>query len=414
MRRLKALMVIGLGLAFVVLPIVNGFTEAAPKVLKIGNTVPLKAKEGIQIKKWLELLAERLNNSGGLRVKGERYNVKIISYDDEYSADTGRAAAERLIYQDKVKHIICQWGSAPIVATLKAAEINKVLQIGNGMTEVTMEPQWHYYFRSPSLFWIAGQNFAYFKEFKRRGLPMTIVQINPDDITGRGATKKNLMMYKNIGIKALDNLFYKRGTTDYTPFATKIKSLNPGFVDTGATRGGAPSLLMAKALYDVGYKGGKIFNNMADAYEDIVNKVGPKAIEGAVGGFKDPRDYRTEKWVLDLCDAYEKKYGIWETDATNWIGGWFILMEAIKKADSLDVDDLAKALDGMEYSTLYSKGKFVARPDKKNSRTCDSVSEQYPGIIRNGKFEILKKVSIEENYGKTITAYGLSKIYGNP
>jgi hypothetical protein len=67
----------------------------------------------------------------------------------------------------------------------------------------------------------------------------------------------------------------------------------------------------------------------------------------------------------------------------------------------------------MEYSTLYSKGKFVARPDKKNSRTCDSVSEQYPGIIRNGKFEILKKVTVEENYKKTIKAYGLTKLYGN-
>ncbi|MBW2000292.1 MAG: ABC transporter substrate-binding protein [Deltaproteobacteria bacterium] len=390
----------------------GGPTLGATKVLKLGNTVPMKTKEGIQITKWLELLAERLNNSGGLMVKGERYKVQIISYDDEYSADTGRAAAERLIYQDKVKHIICQWGSAPIVATLRVAETNKVLQIGNGMTEKTMEPQWHYYFRSPSLFWLAGQQVVFLEEFKRRGLPMTVVQINPDDITGRGATKKNSRVYKNLGVKILDNLFWKRGTSDYTPFATKIKSINPGFVDTGTTPGGAPTLLLAKALYDVGYKGGIIFNNMADAYREILDKVGPDAIEGAVGGFKDPRDYRTEKWVLDLCDAYEKKYGVWETDATNWIAGWFILMQAIKKADSLDVDDLAKALDGMEYSTIYSRGRFVARPDRKNSRTCDSVNEQFPGIIRNGNFVILKKVSIDENYRMTLKAYGLEKVYG--
>ena len=413
MKKLRLMMVVVLGIGLTAFLLSSGFVEAAStKTLKLGNTVPLKTKEGIQIKKWLELLAERLNNAGGLVVKGQKYNVEIISYDDEYSADTGRAAAERLVYQDKVKHIICQWGSAPIVATLQVAEPNKVLQIGNGMTEKTMEPKWHYYYRSPSLFWLSGQQVEFLDEFKRRGLPMSVVQINPDDITGRGSTKKQTLFYKNMGVKTLDALFWKRGTTDYTPFATKIKSINPGFVETGTTPGGAPTVLLAKALYDVGYKGGVIFNNMADAWREIIDKVGPQAIEGALGGFKDPRDYQTEKWILELCDAYEKKYGVWETDAVNWISGWFVLMDAIKKADSLDVDDLTKALDGMEYQTIYSKGRFVARPDQKNSRTCDSVGQQFPGIIRKGKFEILKKVSIEENYNKTIQAFGLAKVYG--
>jgi ABC-type branched-subunit amino acid transport system substrate-binding protein len=110
------MMVVGVCLGLLFTPQLNNFAPAeAAKTLKLGNTVPMKAKEGIQIKKWLELLAERTNKAGGLVVKGERYNIEIISYDDGYSADTGRAAAERLIYQDKVKHIICQWGSAPIV-----------------------------------------------------------------------------------------------------------------------------------------------------------------------------------------------------------------------------------------------------------------------------------------------------------
>lgn len=412
MKKLQFAMIMGLGLGLLVLPLLNGIATAAPaKTLKIGNTVPLKTKEGIQIKKWLELLAERLNKAGGLVVKGERYNIQIISYDDEYSADTGRAAAERLIYKDKVKHIICQWGSAPIVATLQVAEPNKVLQIANGMTEKTMVPKWHYFYRSPSLFWINGQQVEYVNQFKKRGLPMTVVFINPDDITGRGATKKNTMFYKNMGVKILDTLFWKRGTSDYTPFATKIKSINPGFVDTGTTPGGAPTLLLAKALYDVGYKGGKVFNNMADTWKEIVDKVGPEAIEGAVGGFKDPRDYRTERWALELCDAYEKKYGVWETDAINWITGWFVFMAAVKKADSLDVDDLTRALDGLEYESLYAKARFVARPDKKNPRTCDSVGQQFPGIIKNGKFQIIKIMSIDENYEKTVKSYGLQNVY---
>ncbi|MBW1799761.1 MAG: ABC transporter substrate-binding protein [Deltaproteobacteria bacterium] len=411
MKKLQIVMAMVLGLGLVMLPVING-NALAVKTLKLGNTVPMKTKEGIQIKKWLELLAERVNKAGGLEVKGEKYNIQIISYDDEYSADTGRAAAERLIYKDKVKHIICQWGSAPIVATLQIAEKNKVLQIGNGMTEKTMEPKWHYYFRSPSLFWISGQQVEYLNQFKKRGLPMTVVMINPDDRTGRGATKKNTRFFKQMGVKILDTLFWKRGTSDYTPFATKIKSKNPGFVDTGTTPSGAPTVLIAKALYDVGYKGGGIFNNMSDSWKEIVQKLGPEVIEGACGGFKDPRDYRKEKWVLELCDAYERKYGVWETDAINWIGGWFVLMDAVKKADSLDVDVLAKTLQGVEYDTIYARGKFVARPDKKNPRKCDSVGEQIPGIIKNGKFQVIKIMSYDENYRLTVKSYGMEKVFG--
>lgn len=383
----------------------------SPKILKIGNTVPMKSTAGIQIKKWLDLLAERLNASGGLTVKGERYDVQIISYDDEYSADAGRACAERLIYQDGVKHIVCQWGSAPILATLNVAEPNKVLMVCDGATEETMDPKWHYVYRSPSLFWINGAFLEYLEEFKRRGFPMTVVQINPDDTTGRAAAKRRAMLYENVGVRIIEDLFYKRGTTDYTPFATKIKSLNPGFVDTGTTPGGPPTLLLAKALFEVGYKGGKIFNNMATTWSEIADKVDPSAVEGAVGLFRDPRAYRTEKWVLDLCEAYEKKYGVWETDAVNWISGWFFLIAAIKKADSIEVEDLVKALDGLEVDCLDCRQRLVARRDKNNPRACDAVPEQIPGIVRDGKFQVMKRMSIEENFRLCLKGYKMEEIY---
>ena len=80
MKKFRFMMVVALGIGLMAFVLSSGFAEAASaKTLKIGNTVPLKTKEGIQIKKWLELLAERLNNAGGLVVKGQKYNVKIIS-----------------------------------------------------------------------------------------------------------------------------------------------------------------------------------------------------------------------------------------------------------------------------------------------------------------------------------------------
>lgn len=256
MRKVWYLMVLVFATGVVLAPFFAGFAAEPAKTLKIGNTVALKTKEGIQIKKWLELLAERQNAAGGIVVKGQRYNIQPISYDDDLTVDGGRAAGERLVYQDKVKHVICQFNSPPIIGVLGVAEPNKVLQIGNGMTEKTMEPQYHYYYRAPSMFFNNGAQVYYINHFKSLGLAQSVVIIAPDDVTGRGASEKLLTTYKNMGVKVLDYLYYKRDTTDYTPFATKIKSLNPGFVDTGPTNGGAPTLLLAKAMYDVGYKGG--------------------------------------------------------------------------------------------------------------------------------------------------------------
>ena len=77
----------------------------------------------------------------------------------------------------------------------------------------------------------------------------------------------------------------------------------------------------------------------------------------------------------------------------------------------LSVDDLTKALNGMEFATLYCKYRFVARPDLNNARTCDSVAEMIYGVVKNGKFQVQPGISIDDNYRKTIVSYGLQKEY---
>ena len=61
MRSSKVVVATALGLCLFLLPFFVSFAAEPVKILKIGNTVALKSKEGIQIKKWLELLAERQN-----------------------------------------------------------------------------------------------------------------------------------------------------------------------------------------------------------------------------------------------------------------------------------------------------------------------------------------------------------------
>lgn len=45
--------------------------------------------------------------------------------------------------------------------------------------------------------------------------------------------------------------------------------------------------------------------------------------------------------------------------------------------------------------------------DKNNLRTCDAAEEEAPGIVKNGRFQVSKRVSIGGNYRDTRGAYGL-------
>ncbi len=161
----------------------------------------------------------------------------------------------------------------------------------------------------------------------------------------------------------------------------------------------------------MGYKGGKIFNNMAETWKEIVEKVSPDAAEGAMGLYKDIRVYRKEKWVQDLREAYEKKYGVWETDALNWIAGWFVFVTAVNKANSFEVDDMVKALDGLEVDCLEVKRQFFPRPDKNNPRTCDACQEYVAGVVKGGKFQISRIIPIKEEYDLSIRAFGVQDAF---
>jgi ABC-type branched-subunit amino acid transport system substrate-binding protein len=274
-----------------------------------------------------------------------------------------------------------------------------------------MNPKFNYVFRTVSMLWNnIGLTAACADVAKEKGCK-TVVLINPDDETGRANSANMKQTYQKLGLTIVDELFWKRDVTDYSPFATKIKSINPDYVDTGATPSGAPTVLLATALYESGYRGLVFYQGLAGTWKDIISKVGPKAIEGAIGGAKDPRDYITDPTILKLCDAYEKKYGVWETDSCYIMGGWFFFVEAVKKANSLDPDAIATAMQNLEVMTLGGKSRMIARPDLGITRTVDSVRQNALGMVKDGKFQLHKLISIDATIAATIKVMGWEQYY---
>jgi branched-chain amino acid transport system substrate-binding protein len=116
------------------------------ETLKIGTVLPLNFGMGVDTKKALEMLVSDFNAAGGITVKGKAYKFDLIVYDDKWKAEEGRAAIERLLYQDKIKFMISMITSPTIVSGLSLFESEKVLNLCSGTTPKLLGAKLRYTF----------------------------------------------------------------------------------------------------------------------------------------------------------------------------------------------------------------------------------------------------------------------------
>lgn len=377
-----------------------------PKILKVGCTEPLNNPLGIEAKKCLEILVEELNKAGGVKIKGETYHIELIVYDDKYRADVARAAVERLVYQDKVKFIVGQLGSAPVVGELPVTEANKILVFAGAVTEKYIEPANRYTLRFTGH---SGLNWVYLSKHYPNVRSMASYTI--DDETGHYTQETQTKCAKAFGLKIMDPVFFPRPTVDFAPFATKIKSMNPDLVSTWGSSAGTQLGLQYKALYEAGWRGVK----SSSVYkEDEVSAVCPnEAVEGLMILYQDPSKLpRPPAPAIALREAYLKKYGKWDPTGVSWCTPWNAFIAALKKADSVDPEEIKAAMAGLEFVGMDGNMKMIRRPDQGTDRYCDVMKEQHVGIIKGGKIAYGDTVSIEEAKKFIEKVYGFAGKWG--
>src|SRR3546814_14341480 len=69
----------------------------------------------------------RSNAQVGLKVGGKSYKIELVAYDDKYQASEAVTAANRLIFEDKVKFIMGPMGGATALAIGPTVEKHGVL-----------------------------------------------------------------------------------------------------------------------------------------------------------------------------------------------------------------------------------------------------------------------------------------------
>jgi ABC-type branched-subunit amino acid transport system substrate-binding protein len=389
-----------------------GLSGAFAKDLKIGALINLKSAEGVEIQRWLNLFAKMYNEKGGWQIGKEKYQVKPMIYDVGYNdvAKT-RSATERAVFQDGIKFIVASWGDVP-EEVVTITEPNKVMWMGVTFRNDTGDPKYKYVVRGQGLFFGYGMGYTIQKDNKARGVKTDLI-INPDSQFGKIGTAQWTGSAKVAGLQVLEPIFFNQNTTDFAPIATKIKNMNPDFVEMPFVPDEQiPNII--SSLKDVGYKGIVYPGNIGpQILENIVKKVGKEYVEGWECVYYDPRGFVKDPEITTLIDAYVKEYKEWRSEGCFWISPWFFFKDAIESTQSVDVDKVVNYLHSMKkgVKTFGGYSQLFARPDLKNYNTIDSAPGCYVALIKDGKLVPYKSVAVKDHYLVTIKAMGLVDVY---
>jgi branched-chain amino acid transport system substrate-binding protein len=111
--------------------LVSGMGLAA-NTIKIGFNIPMTGdipKVGEGSKYAGEMLKERINKAGGLKVGNKNYLLEFVYQDNEAKAESATAAALKLITQDKVLAIIGPQSSKQAIPAGEICDANKTVMI---------------------------------------------------------------------------------------------------------------------------------------------------------------------------------------------------------------------------------------------------------------------------------------------
>jgi branched-chain amino acid transport system substrate-binding protein len=332
-----------MGAAFMI----AGITAApAQETLKIGGIGPLSGGGtawGLAAQRGMEIAIEEINAGGGFKSGGKTYKLELVMYDDQYTGAGGKAAAERLVNQDNVKFIIGPVGSPPALGVISVTNPAKVIALTNGYAPQILKNDT----KDPYNFRIYPTNIEFgpplIKWLKENAPEVKkVAMLAPNDAVGQSVAGALAEDYRKQGFEVEMELF-ERGIKEFTPLILRMMAKK---VDAFEFDGNSPgdAGLMLKQIRQAGFKG-KVIQVGGPGSDEIIEIAGPAA-EGFLS-------YGVFDWDTPagqkLRPIYEKKYGkgIINQFMPAFYHTVFLLVDAIKRADSVDTDKVRDALDAM-------------------------------------------------------------------
>ncbi len=324
--------------------------------IRIGASLSLTgsyAALGQNQQRGYQLCAKHVNERGG--VLGRK--IEFVLYDDQSQPATGVRLYEKLITQDRVDAVMGPYSSAITEAVANVNEKYRMPMVAPMASTTSIFKKGRrfvFMVQSPAEVYLEGL----VDMAAQRGLK-TLALVNEDTLFPKATVQGTVELAKKAGLQVVFVEAYPKGNTDFSAILTKLRAVNP-------------DVLGAATYFD---------DAVAITRQMKELNVNPKMFGVTVGGDL-PRFYEmlgrnaefvygATQWEPELpypgarefVEAYRKEFPGADLSyhSAGGYAGCQILVEAIRRAGSLDGEKIRAEILKLDTTTVY--GGFKVDPD---------------------------------------------------
>jgi branched-chain amino acid transport system substrate-binding protein len=354
--------------------------------LKIGVGTDMSgtyASLGEEVMRATRFAIDEVNAKGGI----DGRKVEFKAYDTEAKPDLARRQVEKLVMEGypiitgmiasgeglAIAPLMDRWGSIYISVVNKADELtgaNCVKRVFRVNTQSAMD---------------AATVKPWLKERKEKKWAVVAIDI----AWGRGSAKLFSEAAKETGKEMVAELFPPANTNDFAPYIEQIKK--SGAEGVWVVLAGRDAINFAQQSKQFGLTDAITVAGVSFTTDGTVKTLG-NAAKGVFGiiNYSSTLDTPENKAFVK---AWVEKY---KTPPTNFEGetylGYQVLFQAVKAANSVKPDDIAKVMPGRTYDTIM--GKLVMRAEDRQL-----LKPNYFGVVEmaDGELRPVVKTTVAAN-----------------
>jgi branched-chain amino acid transport system substrate-binding protein len=319
-----------------------------------GGFAPL----GQNLLRGYQLCVKQTNEKGG--VLGRK--LELVLYDDGSDLATAVRLYDKLITQDKVDLVLGPFSSPIVEAVADVTEKHRMPMVAASAATTSI------FKKGRKFIFMVQPRAEFFLEglidlAAKKGLK-TVALINVDDLFGRATTQGAIELAKNRGLQVVFVDAYPQGKTDFSTILAKVRAANPDVLG-GATRfEDAVAITRQVKVVNVNPRmvGLTVGVDLPKFYEVLGRDAEfvygatpwmPELVELRAGGLIPiARQYPGAR---EFVESHRKEFPGADLSffSAAGYGGCQILVEAIRRAGSLDSGKLRETILKMDYNTVF-------------------------------------------------------------
>lgn len=364
---------------------------AANEVLKIGFvgvTSGPAAAWGISNVRSMQTRAEWINEIGGVEIGGKKYDIEIVTFDDQKDPKRAIAGMEKMA-QAGIHYVVGPNVDDGAAAVRPVAEQNDIIYFPYAFPKSLYTP--------PASNAVLGMvaNYqsgpAIYKYLKDEKGVKSVAFVAANESDPLSQREGGVAAAKALGLDVVSaNVTYQVDTTDFTPVLTPVMRKRPDLlVLSGVSPANAPQLI--RSARELGFQGFISTETAQDA--GVLAEGAGELANGfiSVGGASTPEI--ASDMMNEFVDRYTKMFGEYNDESNTKCYALEYIIETLKVNPAAidNVEEFKKTMETFEVANPYMKGdakmKYVGMTSFGQKRQI--AVPLVVNVYQDGKFETL-------------------------